>query len=504
MGSPGAGSSTDASPGARLARWPLYLLAFALPVVFFPWIADVFGLPKTIVMVVVSVVVLVGILIAARGPRTPWRSPGLDILAAYIVLDVAATLHSEVPAHSLIGERYQYQGLLATLAYAVAFIAARRALATDRSLGFFASAVVAGGTFAAIYGLLQQMGLDPIWQGELYGGTRIFSTMGQSNALAAVLVMAIPLATPQALRHVGMARVVFTAAVVLMAAALVLSLSRGGYLGAAAAAIVFVAGLGALRLRESRDRALRDPLDTASGAATVGAGPAGPAGPARTGRRPRRAVLAVATVGVAVLLVGVAAVTAMTLGSTVGRRVATIGDASEPSTAGHLDLMAVGIRIALDYPVLGIGPEMYPAVFPGYRDRVLPADQAAILAGFRPESPHDVPLAIADGAGIPALALYVLLIVVSLVSGARRFAAAPRVEALLLAGVLAAVAGHLVTDLFMTAEPAGSWIFWALLGALASAPAAVEGHARQGARSRPSAGLDDDGPGSVLPPTSFA
>jgi len=39
-------------------------------------------------------------------------------------------------------------------------------------------------------------------------------------------------------------------------------------------------------------------------------------------------------------------------------------------------------------------------------------------------------------------------------------------ERWLLAGLMAALAGHIVTDLFMTAEVTGSWIFWVLLGVL--------------------------------------
>src|SRR5450756_3236736 len=71
-------------------------------------------------------------------------------------------------------------------------------------------------------------------------------------------------------------------------------------------------------------------------------------------------------------------------------------DLGESSTASHLDLLAVGVRVVLDYPVFGVGPEIYPAVFARYRDIVLPPARAAVMARFRPDSTHDVPLAIAD------------------------------------------------------------------------------------------------------------
>jgi type IV secretory pathway TrbD component len=38
-------------------------------------------------------------------------------------------------------------------------------------------------------------------------------------------------------------------------------------------------------------------------------------------------------------------------------------------------------------------------------------------------------------------------------------------ESVLLAGLIAALLGHAVTDWFMTLDLPGSWLFWALMGA---------------------------------------
>ena len=72
----------------------------------------------------------------------------------------------------------------------------------------------------------------------------------------------------------------------------------------------------------------------------------------------------------------------------------------------------------------------------------------------------------ASGAGFPALAAYVAVIagffylVVRALKATRR-----KWRRIALVAVLAAVAGHLVTDTFMTAEVTSSWLFWILLGA---------------------------------------
>jgi O-antigen ligase len=87
---------------------------------------------------------------------------------------------------------------------------------------------------------------------------------------------------------------------------------------------------------------------------------------------------------------------------------------------------------------------------------------------FRPESPHNVYIATAANMGIPALVAYLAVIVFAVglgVRAARR--EIPLAARLALAGLIGAIAFHLVTDSFMTAEPAGSAIFWILLGATA-------------------------------------
>lgn len=132
----------------------------------------------------------------------------------------------------------------------------------------------------------------------------------------------------------------------------------------------------------------------------------------------------------------------------------------------HVSLWRVGLAIVADHPIIGTGPDTYAIMFADYRDDVLDADTARHLAKFRPESPHNVYIATASGSGLFALAalgLLVLLIGRSVLTGAlhgRSSIAWP-----LSAGVAASLAGHLVTDMFMTQETTGSLVFWVLMGA---------------------------------------
>jgi O-antigen ligase len=149
-------------------------------------------------------------------------------------------------------------------------------------------------------------------------------------------------------------------------------------------------------------------------------------------------------------------------------RVASTVDPAESSNRIRLDLWRVGLTIATEHPVLGTGPDSYVIVFPRYRDQVLSPDRAAHMAQFRPESPHNVYIAVAAGQGIPALVAYLIIIGSSLVLGVRAARSKiPMPTRLALAALVGAVVVNLVTESFMTAEPASTAIFWVVLGSLA-------------------------------------
>ncbi len=416
----GRGASVEAYVAATVTTG-----AFVLPLLFVNTIEDAFALPKAIAVVVLSSALLVGlvVLLVRRGLSLDWSE---EVLVVYLVLVTAATLRSSDPLQSTIGEPLQYQGLLLSLAYGTAFLSARRTMRTDLRIRRLGGAIFGAALLVALYGLIQQSGHDPFWQ-ELDKG-RIFSSLGQANSLAAYLVIALPImvvfgsAMPRWIAWVGVVAVV---------AALGLTLSRGGYFGALVSMVVFWICIG------------------------------------RPGLSRRGIELAV--VGVLGALLVIAVVPAIrTPVQRIAERAVLGAALDESSTASHLDLWAVGIRVALDNPILGVGPEIYPSLFPEYRDRVLSPARAAIMARFRPESPHNVPIAVADAAGVPALVAYLALVAGILLAAARRLGMASRGERWLLAGLVAAVVGHLVTDLFMTAEAAGSWTFWVLLGVLSS------------------------------------
>ena len=408
----------------------------ALPLVFVT-ADESFALPKTAVMLAITGVLVAGLAAyAARSFRPLQGRPSLIASAflALALLTLAATLVSRDPVGSLRGEPHQYQGLGATLSYGVAFTAAWVALRRPEAFRVVIVALVATATVVALYGVLQQLGLDPIWR--VLNKGRIFSTLGQANNLAAYLVLCLPFAIVLAWHSNGRGRVLFASAALLITVTIALTLSRSGYLGAIAVVI-------ALSVLLPMWATARRELFTGR----VGAG-----------------------LGVAAVLAG----TAMLVGGSrlidpIAARVAVIVDASETSAATRVDLWTVAAHMTVEHPMLGIGPEMYPRVFRDYRDRVLTPERAEIMKRFRPESPHNVVLAVASGSGVPAALAYLLVVGLALAAAWQGVKSTTGTQRAILAAVIAACVGHVVTDSFMTAEVAGSWHFWVVLGVAAAA-----------------------------------
>jgi O-antigen ligase len=73
-------------------------------------------------------------------------------------------------------------------------------------------------------------------------------------------------------------------------------------------------------------------------------------------------------------------------------------DASVESNRDRLAMVRSGLHIVRDHPLIGVGPDMVPQVYPQYRDPDAVNQRAAHL--------HNVPLQIAAERGLPALAMW--------------------------------------------------------------------------------------------------
>ncbi len=303
----------------------LLVTCVVVPCVFTTRLDAVFAVPKLVVLWAVLALSLVLVAVGCSSRRSAVGSSG-DRECRHRRGRVPRAQRRSVdlvvgPGQSLYGERRQYQGLLTILLYIGLFYVARLAFSTEHRLRQLFWAVAIGASFVSGYALVQKAGLDPVWDGYLPEG-RVFSSIGQANALAAYLVLAIPVTVALLDQRRLPLRAVSLAAFLAMTAALALTQSRGGYLGLLAAAVVLVAGLRE-RLRPH-----------ARWLAQIGA-----------------ACLA-AVIGVVVL----SGATDATFKQPV-RRPLSIGD---ESVRFHVDAWHVAIRIAAEHPLLGRGRRRSP------------------------------------------------------------------------------------------------------------------------------------------------
>jgi O-antigen ligase len=424
------GSAAERGTGGapRPARRPTALFVviavacIAVPAVFTTRVQAVFVVPKlgllwgllTVCMGIAAFQTL--FLARPLGLRPVWAVDAA--VASFMGLTTLAWIFSSDGEQSLFGERLQHQGLLTTLLYVAWFYVARTAISDVADLRWLLAFVTAGGALVAGYALVQKTGLDPVWEGFLPDG-RVFSSIGQSNALAAYLVLVLPIAASFAFDPrpvVNVASLVVSSVVLL---ALVFTQSRGGYVGLLTAGMVVAVGW-------------RDEL------------------------RLRRRL----TVVIVVTVVTVVTVATLAAGGQLGR----LASARDASTRFHLDAWRVAAEIAKDHPVLGTGPETFPDVLPRYAHDVLPADRASELDAFRVESPHNVYLGIAAGSGLPALIAYLVVIGGFVVLTLRTLRVATRNVKIVVVAILGGVAGHLATDAFLSPEVTSTWLAWTLLG----------------------------------------
>ena len=437
-----AGQSLDkrVAPPIDPAWWGLRgVTLFAvvlLPTVFNPHRSDVFAPIKAVVLeaVVIAAAVCWWLLDApphAAGTRLPRLVP-IGISLAIVGL-FAGWVNSPIRGAEWWGEPGQLQGLATSLLILALIPLSAAAHRHVLDLVVTLEVVSLGSLAVSIYALVQWLGFDPVW-GELSGG-RVFSSLGQANALGAYLVLGAIVSAGAAWITSGLRRATHVVSAGASLAALALTMSRGGYFAFTTGAGWFGASL--LFARGQRDGWPHRPAQL-------------------TGRR----LAAIALAASLAVVFGARRVMA-----SVANRATSIRHlGADESIYQHEALWRAATAMIVDHPGVGLGPDGFATAFEAYRDRILPTKAAWQLALFRPESPHNQPLARFVDGGLPAGVGYLLLWlggIVLLVSRARRVEAVERTAVLI---VSAALMAHLVATLFITGELASDAVAAVLLG----------------------------------------
>lgn len=111
-----------------------------------------------------------------------------------LAVSLVATFNTINWRLSVHGVYEDFEGITTVIHYAFLLVLTQQHVRSERQINLFLGAVVLAGTVAGFYGILQNFGIDFVpWNPDTYSKTRMFSTMGNPNFLAAYLVMSLPI-----------------------------------------------------------------------------------------------------------------------------------------------------------------------------------------------------------------------------------------------------------------------------------------------------------------------
>lgn len=409
-----------------LQRAVLAATAAGAAIVFWRGTFDVFNTVKfTWVALGTVAIATIGLVRASRARRVALPHTALWwAVGAFVLFLVVATLTSETPMRSFIGDPGRHTATAAYLIYVALLLFSTR-LHLRRPAHVLAGSLTVASVPVAVYALAQAVDIGPFdWQ-AVEGGPQIVSTFGNADFLAAWLGITVPLSLWVALRRRTPAW------------------QRGG--ASAAAALAFVASLATGSLQGAVIAPIGSALVLATWAWTSASA---------TVARVRRPVAA----GVGAL-VAIIAILVLTGAGPFG----AINDNLNRSIETRTGKWGAAIAMTADDPLTGVGMDAYGDHFHAQRSQ-----QVATESGLRRtvDDPHDVPLAMFSGGGIGLGLSYLAIVVgigIALVRALRREEGDDRV---LIAAIGGAWLAYQVQSLVSIDVPPIAVLPWVLGGVL--------------------------------------
>lgn len=325
---------------------------------------DPTSLPKVVTMLVLTGVSFAALCVSVirRESELRWH-PVLWIMVGLFVWAAVSTAFSASPARSVLGSYDSGDGLVAVLGYVLVAFLAIQYVRSGRHLRIVAMVAVVSGSIVAAYALLQYFGVDPI----VYTGglDRVISTFGNPDMLGDYLVFPFALALGLALSARGRTPVaLWFSAAALTGTAVLVSGTRGAWLGAGAV-VVCIAALSWRRV--------------------VGAS--------------RRQKLWMG--GLAVAVIGLVALAFVYASPLAGRSLGLSGGLTKLSNGRNV-IWLTGLRGWLSHPITGWGPDSFGRAF----QSAVGPEWYAIVQGLQTaDNAHNFLIEALVTLGIPGLLL---------------------------------------------------------------------------------------------------
>lgn len=412
----------------------LLALVFFLPLVLNFRLADTFDLAKvTLFRMVVIALVLFWLVKILKSTEIKLTHSPLNLPAVcFVLVGVLATIFSINPRLSFWGlYKYYCWGFSSIVGYVLLYFIVANNFPKDSVKKLFFFAVLAGG-IVAFYGIGQYKGVEIFSRMPKAPGGRIWSTLGNANYLGAFLIMVFPL---------GLGTLLFTKSrfwrLVLVGVlgsffiCLLVTLSRGAWLGLAGSLLLFT-----VLLRESIPKRL----------------------------------LRLSGLTVIFLLLMVALIFSFVKkgksqqGLKVFRRISSIVDLADPGIVARVSSWGSSLEMVQKHPLLGTGLDTYYLVFPSHRQlSYLYSSGKDITAGYA----HNELLQAVTTTGVLGLAAYLWFWFAFFYVGRKKLRSSTRQEErIIIASILASGLALLIQNQFSFSVLTTSTYFWLFAGIL--------------------------------------
>lgn len=388
----------------KARRIILLVTVAGVPLIMLPgYTLDPFNVPKLSLLLCGTGLALLlrGIGLAVDAPRPRVGHLVLPVGALLVPLALAWLLASPYKGWSLWGDYERYGGLVPQIVFSIFVLLLTDAFRARRHEVL--SALVLASTLVGVYSVLQRLELDPfVWSGSQNG-----ATLGNPNYSGSFLAIALPMSVWGALRFPGRHRDLAQLAILPTLAGLIISSSQGPWAAAGVGLLTLVACISEKRLL-------------------------------------RGAFLA-AAFGLALIM---ALAVPFSLTSTGGRFLGvTVQDRAYAGTAA--------LRMAVDNPLLGRGPDVFAIEGVSYRTQ----EQSAIAIA-RLTEPHSAFLSYLTSTGILGGLGFLFVAGWSLRKSFRSVKAQTDVVQ---PAVVSGVAAYFAATLVAHDQPALRMGFWALI-----------------------------------------
>lgn len=421
-------SAEDQELWDGIVEWGLIVFVFLFPLVYSPFNFDGYGLPRLVLFR--AVFLFLGLIwfikVAKTGKLRLIASPVLVPLSLYVLVSLFSVINSIHPRTSFYGNHTRYEGFFTIVNYTFLFLLAANFGGRLKFLIRLFRAEVASAALVAIFGLYQYVNSG--------FSIRAFSTFLNPDFLGYYLVMILPAGMGLLLIESNFRlKILWLGVSIVSFACLVVTFTRGAWLGFLASVFCIGLMLGSRLWKERRIWVVSLLI-----------------------------FLLLSGVGISYLSQPLS-----TQEMSLQRRLASVVQFTGGTARARIELWRSALQMVAQRPLLGWGPDTLSLVYPRYKSSTFIRLEGSDVT---PDKTHNDFLQISTTKGLMGLATYLWFLIALFVTSYCIFRnLESRGLKVVVATSIATSAGYLVAIQFLFSEISFSPFFWMSIGLILAA-----------------------------------